>query len=156
MKEGDYPTRIQGCNNNSPHTYEREMLKSVTAIETSLYYIVYCREDTGQILLTGLHEYLNQAEILPVSQCGLMKARRPIGMMLSAGHFQQKYQKQNMVLNMTFVYSVKAFDTVSRDVLWKILIKFGWPARFIAIFRLFTEACLHDSRTIESTLNCFL
>ena len=89
MKEGGYPTRIQGCSNNSPI-----MLKSVTAIETSLYCIVYCRKDTVQILLTRLHECLDQAEILPVSQCGLRKARRPIGMILSARHFQQKYQKQ--------------------------------------------------------------
>ena len=35
------------------------MLKFVTAIEASLYYIVYCRDDTGQILLTRLHEYLS-------------------------------------------------------------------------------------------------
>ena len=32
-----------------------------------------------------------------------------------ARNFQQKYQKQNMDLNMTFVESVKAFDTVMRD-----------------------------------------
>ena len=43
------------------------MLKSVTSIEASLYCIVHCREDTGQIL-TRLHEYLDQAEILPVRQ----------------------------------------------------------------------------------------
>ena len=51
------------------HTYERDMLKSVTAIEASLYCSDYCQEDTGQILLTRLHEYLDQVEILPVSQC---------------------------------------------------------------------------------------
>ena len=34
-------------------------------------------------------------------------------MILSARNFQQKYQKQNMDLNMTFVDSVKAFDTVN-------------------------------------------
>ena len=118
------------------------MLKSVTAIETSLYCIVYCREDTGQILLTRLHEYLDQAEILPVSQCGLRKARRLIGMIPSARHFQQKYQKQNMDLNMTFVYSVKAFDTVSRDGRRKIITTFDCPARFVAIVRQFIVVCL--------------
>ena len=45
------------------------MLKSVTAVEASLYCIVYWREDTGQILLTRLHEYLDQVKILRVSQC---------------------------------------------------------------------------------------
>ena len=95
VKEGGYPTRIQGCSNNSPI---RTKWKSVTAIETSLHCIVYYREDTVQILLTRLHEYLDQAEILSVSQCGLRKARRPIDMILSARHFQQNYQKQNMDL----------------------------------------------------------
>ena len=33
---------------------------------------------------------------------------------------------------------------------------FSCPARFIAIVRQFIELCLHDSRTIESTLDCFL
>ena len=64
------------------------MLRSVTAIEAFLYCIVYCREDTGQILLTRLYEHLDQAEILPESQCGLRKERRPIDMILSAKHFQ--------------------------------------------------------------------
>ena len=73
------------------------MLKSVTAIETSLYCIVYCWEDTGQILLTRLHKYLDQTEILPVSQCGLEKGRMPIGMILSARHLQQEYKKTNKI-----------------------------------------------------------
>ena len=88
---------------------------SVTAIQASLYCIVYCREDTGQILLTHLHEHLDQAEILPESRRGFRKDRRPIDIILSARHFQQKYQKQNMDLNMIFVDSSIAFETVSRD-----------------------------------------
>ena len=108
------------------------MLKHVTALEASFYCIVYWREDTGEILLTRLHEYLDQAEIPPV------RIRRPIDMILSVRNFQQKYQKQNMDLNMTFVDSVKAFDTVSRDGLWKIITTFDCPARFIA--RQFIEA----------------
>ena len=38
---------------------------------------------------------------------------------------------------MTFVDLTKAFDTVSRDGLWKIMAKFGCPPRFIAIVRQF-------------------
>ena len=100
------------------------MLKSATAIEASLYNIVYCREDTGQMLLTRLHEYLNYAEILQVSQRLFRKTRRPIDMILSARNFLHKCQKQNMDFNMTFVDNVKAFDTVSRNGLWKIITMF--------------------------------
>ena len=42
------------------------MLMALTVIQASFYCIVYCREDAGQILLTRLYEYLDQAEILPV------------------------------------------------------------------------------------------
>ena len=34
---------------------------------------------------------------------------------------------------MTFVDLTKAFDTVSREGLWKIMAKFGCPAKFIAM-----------------------
>ena len=126
------------------------MLKNVTAIEASFYCIVYCREDTGQILLTCLHKYLDQVAVLTV------RVRRPVDMILSVMNFQQKYQKQNMDLNMTFVDSVKAVDTVRRDGLWKITTTFVCPARFIAMVRQFTEVCLHDSRRkrVLLTVSC--
>ena len=137
------------------HPYIRKG-KDVTAIETYFYCIFYCREDTGQILLTRMHEHLDHAEILPEIQCGFWEDRRPTDMILSARQFQQKYQKQNTDLSMAFVDSFKAFDTVSRAGLLKIITTFGCPARFIAMVRQFIEACLQDSRTIENTLNCFL
>ena len=43
---------------------------------------------------------------------------------------------------MTFVDLTKAFDTVSREGLWKILAKFGCPAKFIAMVRQFHEGML--------------
>ena len=40
---------------------------------------------------------------------------------------------------MTFVDLTKAFDTVSRDGLWKITAKFGCPPRYIAMVRQFHD-----------------
>ena len=40
---------------------------------------------------------------------------------------------------MTFVRLTKAFDTVSRDGLWKIMTKFGCPPRYIAMVRQFHD-----------------
>ena len=40
---------------------------------------------------------------------------------------------------MTFVDLTKAFDTVGRDGLWKIIAKFGCPPRFIAVVRQFHD-----------------
>ena len=43
---------------------------------------------------------------------------------------------------MTFVDLTKAFDTVSCEGLWKIMTKFGCPAKFIAMVRQFHDGML--------------
>ena len=48
---------------------------------------------------------------------------------------------------MTIVDLNKAFDTVSRDGLWKIMAKFGCPSRFIAMVWQFhdgMQACVQN------------
>ena len=59
-------------------------------------------------------------------------------MIFAARQLQEKCQ--NVDLYMTFIDLTKAFDTVSRDGLWKIMAKFGCPPRYIAMVRQF-----HDS-----------
>ena len=73
------------------------MLRSVATKQASLYVIVYCGDDSSKIL------HLDQAEVLPESQCGFRKDRRTIDMIFSVRHFQEEYQKQNMDLYMTFL-----------------------------------------------------
>ena len=46
---------------------------------------------------------------------------------------QEKCTEQYRDLCTTFVDLTKAFDTVSRDWIWKIMGKFGCPRMFIAI-----------------------
>ena len=43
---------------------------------------------------------------------------------------------------MTFVDLTKAFDTVSHESLWKIMVKFGCPTKFIAMLRQFHDGML--------------
>ena len=49
---------------------------------------------------------------------------------------------QYVNLYMAFVDLTKAFDTVSREGLWKIMTKFGCPAKFIAMVRQFNDGML--------------
>ena len=63
-------------------------------------------------------------------------------MVFTARQLQEKCQKQNVDLYMTFVDLTKAFDTVSREGLWKIMAKFGCPAKFIATVRQFHDGML--------------
>ena len=60
-------------------------------------------------------------------------------MIFTARQLQEKCQEQNVDLYMTFVDLTKAFDTVSRDWLWKIMAKFGFPSRYIAMVRQFHD-----------------
>ena len=46
---------------------------------------------------------------------------------------QKKYREQNMGLYAAFVDLTKAFDTVSRDGLWKILACLDCPPKFLTI-----------------------
>ena len=96
----------------------------------------------ARVLLNQLNEHLEQSELLPESQCGLRKDRGTIDMIFTARHLQEKCQEQNMDLYMTFVDLTKAFDTFSREGLWKIMAKFGCPTKFIAMVRQFHDGML--------------
>ena len=60
-------------------------------------------------------------------------------MIFTARQLQEKCQDQNVDLDMTFVDLSKAFDTVSRDGLWKIMAKVGCSPRFIAMVKEFHD-----------------
>ena len=77
--------------------------------------------------------------LLPESQCGFRKERGTTDMMFAARQLQKKCQEQNFDLYTTFVDLTKAFDTVSRDGLWKIMSKFGCPDKFIQVVRQFHD-----------------
>ena len=80
-------------------------------------------------LLNRLIAHLDQAGLIPESQCGFRKDRGTIDMIFTARQLQKKCQEQTVDLYMPFVDITKAFDTVSRDGLWKIMAKFGCPPR---------------------------
>ena len=79
---------------------------------------------------------------LPESQCGFRKDRGAIGMIFTARQLQEKCQEQSMDHYTAFVDLTKAFDTVSREGLWKIMAKFGCPTKFIAMVREFHDGML--------------
>ena len=56
-------------------------------------------------------------------------------MLFAARQLQEKCQEQNADLYSIFVDLTEAFDTVSRDGLWRIMGKYGCPSKFINIVR---------------------
>ena len=95
----------------------------------------------ARLMLNRLINHLEQ-DLLPESQCGFRKGRGTVDMIFAARQLQEKCQEQNKALYSTFVDLTKAFDTVSRDGLWKVMAKFGCPAGFIAIVRQFHEGMM--------------
>ena len=86
----------------------------------------------ARVLLNCLIVHLERG-LLPESQCGFQKECRTIDMVFAARQLQEKCQEQNADLYSTYVDLTKAFDTVSRDGLWRIMAKYGCPQKFITI-----------------------
>ena len=63
-------------------------------------------------------------------------------MVLTARQLQEKCQEQNSDLYSTFASLTKAFDTVSREGLWRIVAKYSCPTKFFAIMRQFHDGML--------------
>ncbi|BHF84948.1 hypothetical protein SprV_1002810200 [Sparganum proliferum] len=101
----------------------------------------------ARILLNRLKNHLEQG-LLPESQCGFSRHRGTTDMIFAAGKLQEKCQEMRTHLYSTFVDLTKAFNTVNREGLWKIMTKFGCPERFIEMVRQ-----LHDGMMARVTEN---
>ena len=101
----------------------------------------------ARILLNWLNKHLEQSMHLAESQCGFRKDRGTFDMIFTARQLHEKCQVQNMNLYITFVDLTKAFDTVSREGLWKLMEQFCCPTKFIAMVRLFHDGMLARVKT---------
>ena len=114
------------------HLYKRKGNPQVCDNNRGISLLSIAGKILAKILLNRLNVHLDQAGLIPESQCGFRKDRGTIDMIFTARQLQEKCQEQNVALYMTFVDLTKAFDTVSRDGLWKIIAKYhdGMQARF--------------------------
>ena len=94
----------------------------------------------ARILLNRLNRHLEQG-ILAETQSGFRKGRSSADIIFALRQLEEKCLEQNVSLYATFVYLTKAFDSVCREGLWKIMSKIGCPNKFISVVRE-----LHDCR----------
>ena len=90
----------------------------------------------ARIILARLNTHIVD-RVCPESQCGFRKERGTIDMIFVTRQLQEKCREQQKNLCMAFIDLCKAFDTVNRDMLWKVLDKFGCPEKFIKMVRAF-------------------
>ena len=81
-------------------------------------------------------------QLLPESQCGFCAGRSTADMIFTLIQLQEKAREQQRSLYIVFVDFSKAFDTVNRWTLWKILKAYGCSESFINMMRQF-----HDGMT---------
>ena len=80
-------------------------------------------------------------EIMPESQCGFRANRNQEHDVCSETDTREVQRTKHGPLYAAFIDLTKAFNTVSRDGLWKILKHLGCPPKFLTILRQ-----LHDGQ----------
>ena len=86
------------------------------------------------VLLNRLIQTIAQ-ENIPERQCGFRFNRGIVDMIFVPRQIQKKSREYSIGLYAAFVDLTKAFSTVSRDGLWKILARLGCPPKFLCIHR---------------------
>jgi hypothetical protein len=128
---------------NMVHLYKRKGNRQQCDNHRGISLLSIAGKILARVLLNRLLKHLEQG-LLPESQCGFRSQRGTVDMIFAARQLQEKCQEQHTDLFMTFVDLTKAFDTVSREGLWKIMGKFGCPDKFVRIVRQF-----HDGMTVK-------
>ena len=95
----------------------------------------------ARILLQRLVERVVD-KVVPESQCGFRRDRSTVDMVFTARLLQEKCREHDKDLFIAFIDLTKAFDTVDRQLLWSVLLRFGCPPKFVQLVRAF-----HDGMT---------
>ena len=114
------------------HLYKRKGNRRCCDNHRGISLLAISGKILARVLLNRLLNHLEQ-DLLPESQCGFREGRGTIDMIFATRQLQEKCQEQHRDLYTTFIDLTKAFDTVSRAGLWKIMAKFGCPDKFIAL-----------------------
>ena len=93
--------------------------------------------------------------ILPESQCGFRKGRGCCDMIFVARQLLEKSREHHESLFTLFVDLRKAYDSVPRQALWKVLFKCGVPPVMLRLIRSFHEGMKAEVRVGDSLSDSF-
>ena len=145
VEKRSHPSRIQEL--SIVHLFKRKKDPQVCDNQRAISLLSIVGEILARVLLNRLNEHFEQSKLLPESQCGFGKDKEPTDMIFTARQLQEKWQEQNVNHYLTFVDLTIAFYSASRVGLWKIMTKFGCPAKFIAMARQFQDGMLSQIQT---------
>ena len=123
------------------HLYKRKGNRQACDNHRGISLLSIAGKILARVLLNRLIKHLEQG-LLPESQCGFRAGRGTVDMIFAARQLQEKCQEQHQDLFTTFVDLTKAFDTVSREGLWKIMAKYGFPPTIITMIHQFHDGMM--------------
>jgi len=91
-------------------------------------------KNLSNILLSKLIPYAK--EIIGDHQCGFRRNRSSIDQISCTRQILGKKWKYNEPVHQLFIDFTKAYDSIRREVLYKILIEFGIPRKLVSLIKL--------------------
>ena len=92
-----------------------------------------------KIVANRLSDFCEAQQILPEEQCGFRPARSTIDMLFVVRRLQKLGRQRKIPLYMCFVDLQEAYDSVDRELLWKVLARAGVPSVMIDVIRQFHD-----------------
>ncbi|CAB1118861.1 unnamed protein product [Ectocarpus sp. CCAP 1310/34] len=92
-----------------------------------------------KIITNRLSAFCEANNILPEEQCGFLPGRSTVDMLFVVRRLQELGRRKKIPLYMCFVDLNKAYDSVDREMLWKVLARAGIPAKLIEVIRQFHD-----------------
>ena len=91
----------------------------------------------GKVFAKVIQQRLQQVveEVVPDSQCGFRKERGCIDMIFCARQLIEKAREHNTRIYMLFVDLRKAYDSVPKEALWRVLTKYSIPPVLVNIIK---------------------
>ncbi|BHF60408.1 hypothetical protein SprV_0100337300 [Sparganum proliferum] len=137
------------------HLYKRKGNRQLCDNHRGISLLNIAGKIFARIPLNRLNNHPEQG-LLPERQCGFGRHRGTTDIIFAAHQLQEMCQEMRTHLYTTFVDLTKAFDTVNREGLWKIMMKFGCPKRLIQMDgrHLLNQRRMHfQSRVSTTTVN---
>ena len=106
-----------------------------------------------KIVANRLSDYCEAHGILPDEQCGFRPERSTVDMLFVVRRLQELARRRRIPLYMCFVDLQKAYDSVDRELLWKVLARAGVPEEMIAVIRQFHDGMQAQVRMDDGELS---
>ena len=100
-----------------------------------------------KIVAHRLSGHCETGGILPEEQCGFRPGRSTVDMLFVMRRLQELGRRRKIPLYMCFIDLQKAYDSVDRELLWKVLARIGVPETMIAVIRQFHDGMRARVRT---------